>query len=163
MVIRAMDRTDWPRVAAIFQQGIDSRHATMHTTVPAYEVFDHSRDQRMRLVAEIDGNIVGWVAVTRVSERPCYNGVLELAIYVDVAARKHGVGTALLNELIEESERLGVWTLEAHIFEENAGSLALHKKCGFRYVGIRERIGADGFGQWHNTVLMERRSKRICV
>lgn len=161
MRIRAMAPQDWTDVARIFQQGIDDGNATMHDHVPDYAAWDAGREKTARLVAELDGRVVGWTALSAVSSRACYRGVKELAIYVDRAARGQGVGKALLNALIAESEKNGVWMLEAHIFECNQASVALHKACGFRYVGLRERIGADKNGVWHSTVLMERRSRRV--
>lgn len=161
--IRPMTEPDWPRVADIFQQGIDAGNATMHVSVPSYEAWDVSRERVPRLVAEIDGRVMGWTALSAVSARPCYAGVKELAIYVDAGARGRGVGRALLEALILESERLGIWMLEAHIFEENEASRILHERCGFRMVGYRERIGFDGRGVWHNTLLMERRSRTIGI
>ncbi len=161
MTIRPMTQADWPRVSEIFQQGIDAGNATMHAFVPSYADFDAAREKAGRLVAEEGGVVIGWTALCAVSGRACYRGVKELAIYVDQDARGRGVGKTLLTALIEESERRGIWTLEAHIFEENAASRALHEKCGFRAVGMREKIGFDGFGVWHDVVLMERRSTVI--
>ena len=159
--IRAMTPQDWPQVARIFQQGIDDGNATLHTHVPSYPEWDASRDQEPRLVAEEGGKVVGWTVLSSVSSRDCYRGVKELAIYVAREARGRGVGKALLKALIARSEAMGIWTLEAHIFDSNRASLALHSACGFRRVGLRERIGADKEGLWHSTVLMERRSRQV--
>ncbi|HIS00264.1 MAG TPA: N-acetyltransferase [Candidatus Excrementavichristensenella intestinipullorum] len=161
MLIRAMTPQDWPQVARIFQQGIDDGNATLHPHVPAYPDWDRSRDPEPRLVAEEAGRVLGWTALSPVSGRACYRGVKELAIYVERPARGRGVGTALLNALIAQSEAMGIWMLEAHILEGNRASLALHSACGFRRVGLRERIGADKQGRWHSTVLMERRSRLV--
>lgn len=161
VLIRAMTPQDWDAVARIFQQGIDDGNATMHTGVPDYPAWDASREKEPRLVAELDGRVVGWTALSPVSGRACYRGVKELAIYVDRGVRGRGVGKALLGALIDESEKLGIWTLEAHIFTCNAASVALHLACGFRQVGFRERIGADKNGVWRSTWLMERRSRLV--
>lgn len=161
MLIRAMRPEDWPDVGRIFQQGIDDGNATLHTGVPSYDEWSAGREPFCRLVAEEAGHVVGWTVLTAVSRRACYRGVKELAIYIDRAHRGMGVGTALLKRLILESEKAGIWMLEAHIFEDNAASIALHKACGFRYVGTRERIAADRNGVWHSTALMERRSTLV--
>ena len=161
MLIRPMREGDWPAVARIFRQGIDAGNATMHAFVPDYETWNASRDAAPRLVAEKSGRVLGWVTLSPVSTRACYRGVKELAVYVDASARGQGVGGALLTALIRESEKSGIWMLEAHIFEENIASQKLHEKCGFRMVGYRERIGFDGQGVWHNTMLMERRSHAV--
>ncbi|MDO4548556.1 MAG: GNAT family N-acetyltransferase [Clostridia bacterium] len=158
MLIRYMRETDWDRVSYIFAQAIDQGNCTMHRGVPEYAVWDASRDEKGRLVAVIDGVVVGWTALTRVSARACYDGVFELAIYVDKDFRRRGVGRALLDALTGETERLGIWTLEAHIFATNTASIALHEACGFRTVGYREKLGYDKNGVWHDVVLMERRS-----
>lgn len=159
--IRPMDSSDWERVSAIYQQGIATGNATFETTVPTYEEWHSSHMKECRLVAVMRDEIIGWAAITPVSGRCVYGGVAELSVYIDVNSRNMGVGCKLLNSIIEESEKLGFWMLQSGIFEENHESIALHKKCGFRYVGFRERIGRDENGRWRNTVLMERRSLKI--
>ena len=106
------------------------------------------------------GEIVGWVALSPVSSRCVYQGVAEVSLYVKSSARGQGVGKALLRVAIEESERIGIWTLQAGIFPENAASIALARACGFREVGVREKIGRMN-GKWRDVILMERRSKLI--
>jgi L-amino acid N-acyltransferase YncA len=104
--------------------------------------------------------VLGWAALSPVSSRQVYHGVAEVSVYVAGSARGRGVGGALLEALIEQSEACGIWTLQAGIFPENVASLALHTRCGFREVGIRRKIGKLG-GTWRDTALLERRSERI--
>ena len=99
----------------------------------------------------------GVAALSAVSTRTVYSGVAEVSVYVSASWRGQGVGSALLKTLIDDSEKNGIWTLQAGIFPENAPSVALHKSYGFRVVGTRKRIGKL-HGVWRDTVLLERRS-----
>ena len=150
----------WPQVAAIYQEGIATGQATFEMAVPAFEHWDRNHLGIARFVAGQGGIIVGWAALSLVSQRQVYAGVAEVSVYVAAASRGSGVGRQLLEALIDESERNGIWTLQAGIFPENAASIALHLACGFREVGRRERIGKMN-GQWRDTLLFERRSSRI--
>ncbi len=149
----------WPEVAAIFQAGIESRNATFETVTPSWEEWDRAHLPDLRLVAVDDGRVRGWAALSRVSSRACYAGVAEVSVYVAPDTAGRGVGRTLLDALIARAEDAGIWTIQAGIFPENAASLALHEKCGFRVVGVRERIG-QLHGVWRDVVLMERRSAR---
>ena len=155
-----MRAEDWPRVTEIYRQGLRTGVSTLESAIPAFEAWDAAHDKRCRLVAIADdpGKIAGWTALTLVSKRLVYAGVAELSVYVAEEYRGQKVGQALLNALVEESEKEGFWTLQASVQEENAASLALHHRCGFRTVGIRERLGRDPQGKWRNIVLLERRS-----
>jgi L-amino acid N-acyltransferase YncA len=157
VAIRDMGPGDWPHVSRIYAAGIATRNATFETEVPPFERWDAAHLAAHRLVATDGGEVVGWAALTAYSDRCCYEGVADLSVYVDPAARRRGVGRALLLRLIEDAERSGIWTLQAGVFPENAASLALHRSCGFRVVGIRERIGRLD-GAWRDVVLLERRS-----
>jgi len=159
-VISAMTPSDWERVAAIYAEGIATGEATFETQVPSFEAWDQSHLARPRLVASGDGQLAGWAALSPVSRRAVYAGVAETSIYVAGEARGLGIGGALLRELVEASEALGFWTLQAGIFTTNRASITLHERCGFRIVGIRERI-APLRGEWRDVALMERRSARI--
>jgi phosphinothricin acetyltransferase len=150
---------DAPRVLAIYAEGIASGDATFETAAPSREAWDRARLGACRLVAERDGQVVGWAALSPVSSRAAYAGVAEVSVYVAASARGAGVGRALLEAVVEASEREGLWTLQAGIFPENAASLALHARCGFRVVGRRERIGRRE-GRWRDVWLLERRSRR---
>jgi len=153
-----MTPEDWPSVRAIYIEGITTGDATFEREAPEWERWDAGHLPVCRLVARGGASILGWAALSRVSSRAVYAGVAEVSVYVAEAARGGGIGSALLNALIEESERNGIWTLQAAIFPENRASLKIHERAGFRVVGIRERLGAMG-GRWRDVVLMERRSK----
>ena len=157
-MIRALEERDWPAVKAIFEEGIATRLATFETVAPSWGDWDGAH-LRLRLVAEQDGEVVGWAALAPYSTRECYRGVAESSVYVAARARGRGVGRALLERLVRDSEKAGFWTLQAGVFPENEESLALHRRCGFRVVGLRERIGRLD-GEWKDVVLLERRSER---
>ena len=156
VVVRAMTPQDWPSVARIYAAGIATQNATFETTVPSWADWDAAHTPEHRWVAD-DGELLGWVACSRVSSRCVYAGVLELSVYVAEAARGRGVGSALLAALVRSTEAAGVWTLETGIFRENTASLALHARHGFRVIGTRERVGQMD-GTWRDVVLLERRS-----
>ena len=152
-----MQAEDWPAVEVIYREGIAAGNATFETESPGWEKWNANHHQHSRLVVRTEANIVGWAALSRVSTRPVYAGVAEVSIYVAASARGKGIGKTILQALIEQSEQNGIWTLQAGIFPENVASIALHKSCGFREVGIRERIGRLS-GHWRNVFLLERRS-----
>ncbi|HEX3143345.1 MAG TPA: GNAT family N-acetyltransferase [Pyrinomonadaceae bacterium] len=160
MTIEAMQPQHWPQAAAIYQEGIATGQATFETAVPSFEHWDRNHLRIARFIASQGGIIVGWAALSPVSQRQVYAGVAEVSVYVAATSRGSGVGRQLLEALIDESERNGIWTLQAGIFPENAASIALHLACGFREVGRRERIGNMN-GEWRDTLLFERRSSRI--
>ncbi len=157
-VIEAMQAEDWDAVRRIYEEGIATGNATFETQAPEWSVWDEKHLQICRLVARKDGEVVGWAAVSPYSSRHVYRGVAEESIYIAESVRGQGIGKALLQALVDESERAGLWTLQAGIFAENVGSIVVHKACGFREVGYRERIGYRD-GVWRDVVLMERRSK----
>jgi L-amino acid N-acyltransferase YncA len=151
---------DWPAVSAIYADGIATRNATFETAVPSWGEWERAHMDRHRLVGRVDGEIVGWAALSRVSDRQCYRGVAEDSVYVRDGHHGQGVGRALLSALVSRAEAAGVWTIQAGVFPENLASLKLHVACGFRVVGVRERIGQLD-GAWRDVVLLERRSKEI--
>jgi L-amino acid N-acyltransferase YncA len=161
-VIDAIEAGDWERVRAIYLEGVATGHATFETAAPTWEGWDAGHLRRPRLAARGAGEMLGWAALSRVSNRRAYAGVAEVSVYVGGGARGRGVGRALLEALIGESEMSGIWTLQAGVFPENAASVKLHLRCGFRAVGRRERIGRLN-GVWRDTLLFERRSKVIGV
>ena len=158
MEIRALEESDWPQVATAYVDGIRTGHATFETQAPAQDAFEASHS--LALVCELDGRVAGWAALSPKSSRCCYRGVAESSVYVAAWARGRGVGRALMDELVARSEADGVWTLEAGIFPENKASIALHLACGFRLVGVRERLGELG-GVWRDVLLLERRSEAV--
>ncbi|MER5203689.1 N-acetyltransferase family protein [Streptomyces sp. NPDC002825] len=148
-------------VVAIYQAGVDEGNATFETTAPTWERFDAVRLPEHRFVAlDGTGRVLGWVAVTQVSDRCAYAGVVEHSVYVHPDARGRGVATALLDALVASTEAAGIWTIQSGIFPENAASLAVHARAGFRVIGTRERIGRH-HGVWRDTVLVERRSPHV--
>lgn len=158
--IDKMTREDWGSVKVIYAEGLATGNATFETEVPTFEAWDKSHLQTCRLVARSEGNVVGWAALSPVSRRHVYRGVAEVSIYIAASARGMGAGKTLLRALIVESENAEIWTLQAGIFPENVASLALHRACGFRELGRRERIGQMN-GVWRDVVLLERRSKIV--
>jgi phosphinothricin acetyltransferase len=156
IAVRDMEAGDWSDVRAIYEDGIREGNATFEIEAPAWEVWDAAHSE-LRLVAERDGAVLGWAALSSVSGRCCYRGVGEVSVYVGESARGAGVGRALLEELVARAETAGYWTLQAGVFPENEASLRLHRACGFRDVGVRERLGQLG-GVWRDVVLLERRS-----
>lgn len=155
--MRELAPSDWPRVAQIYAAGIATGNATFETEVPSWEAWDAAHLPEHRFVAVAGDTVVGWIALGPYSSRRCYAGVAQLAVYVDAAARGRGVGRSLLEQVIASSEAGGIWTLQAGVMAENVASLALHRSCGFRDVGVRERIGRLN-GEWRDVVLLERRS-----
>jgi len=160
ITIEPMQPQHWQQVAAIYQEGIATGQATFEMDVPSFEYWDRNHLPIARFIAGQGGIIIGWAALSPVSQRQVYAGVAEVSVYVAAASRGSGVGRHLLQTLIDESERHGIWTLQAGIFPENTASIALHLACGFREVGRRQRIGKMN-EQWRDTLLFERRSALI--
>lgn len=152
-----MQDGDWPEVRRIYAEGIATGNATFETETPSWSAWDAAHRRDCRLVVRDGAGLLGWAAVTPVSGRCVYEGVADLSLYVATASRGRGVGRLLLRALIDESERQGIWTLQAGIFPENEASLCLHRGLGFRDVGRRERIGRMA-GVWRDVMLLERRS-----
>jgi L-amino acid N-acyltransferase YncA len=162
MTITALLPQHWSAVKAIYEAGLATGNATFQTSAPTWEEWDAAHLKHSRLVFLQDDQVKGWAALTPVSGRCVYAGVAEVSVYIDAASRGQGIGKALLWALITESEKNGLWTLQAGIFPENTASVQLHEKCGFRTIGTREKIG-QMHGIWRDTVLLERRSKTIAL
>jgi L-amino acid N-acyltransferase YncA len=158
--IRPLEKLAWEQVRAIYLEGIATGLATFETAAPTWEEWDAAHLAQCRLGAWKSERLVGWAALSPVSRRRAYAGVAEVSVYVSGPSRQNGIGRALLAAVIEESERLGFWTLQGATFAENVASLRLQESCGFRVVGRRERIGSLN-GVWHDTVLTERRSRIV--
>jgi len=150
----------WEEARAVYLEGVATGHATFETEAPGWEAWDAAHLPFARFVALAADRVAGWAALGRVSARRAYAGVAEVSVYVGREFRGAGAGRQLLAALVEASEANGVWTLQASVFPENAASLRLHRACGFREVGRRERIGKLQ-GRWRDTILLERRSKRV--
>ena len=159
MSIRGLRPEDWPAVRGIYEDGIRDGDATFETEIPSWERWDAAHPE-LRLVAEREGAVVGWAALSPASSRHAYRGVGEVSVYVAEDARGGGIGRTLLEELVRRSERIGYWTLTAGVFPENEASLRLHEACGFREVGVRRGIG-ESDGVWRDVVWLERRSTVI--
>jgi len=157
---RKMSASDWEAVSRIYTEGIATGFATFETITPTYEAWDAAHMTSCRIVATENENILGWAALSPVSSRCVYGGVAEVSVYVGSNSRGKGVGKLLMEILIKESEAAGLWTIQSGIFPENEGSIELHKKVGFRYIGKRERVGKLQ-GEWKDNLLFERRSKTI--
>jgi phosphinothricin acetyltransferase len=156
VVLEAMRPEDWPAVRDIYAQGIATRNATFETEVPDWARWDATHLPAHRLVARRHGELVGWVALAPVSERCVYAGVAENSVYVAASARGQGIGRRLLEAVLGSADAAGIWTIQTGIFPENQVSIALHQGCGFRIVGVRERLGRLD-GRWRDVVFCERR------
>ena len=158
--VRPLTKSDWEDVRAIYIQGISTGNATFEPKAPSWDRWHGGHLHDCRLVAEESRKDVGWAALSSVSDRCVYAGVAETSIYISEAARGRGVGKALLRRLVEGSEQAGIWMLQAGVFPENKASIALHESCGFRVVGLRERLGKLN-EVWRDVFLLERRSKVV--
>jgi len=160
LIIRTINIKDWHHVSEIYKQGIETGNATFEIKVPSWEEWNSKYLPFCRLGAEIQNELAGWAALLPVSARDAYQGAAEVSVYISTEHTGKGIGTKLLNELVKASESAGIWSLQAGIFPENTASINLHKSCGFRKVGYREKIGKLN-GIWRNTLIFERRSKII--
>jgi len=158
--LRTFEASDWASVSKIYAEGLATKIATFETEVPSYEVWDDKYIKVCRIVAMDVDTVIGFAVLSKVSSREVYKGVAEVSVYVSQAYRGQGAGRQLLEALIKESEQLRFWTLQASIFSQNKSSIKLHQSCGFKIVGVREKI-AKRDDQWHDNVLLEKRSKII--
>lgn len=155
-----LTQNHWDEVVEIFNEGIQTKNATFRTQVPSWEEWNISHHQYSRFVASYKGRVVGWCALTPVSKRIEYKGVAEVSIYVKLDLVGKKIGSFLMDSLIKSSERNGIWSLYSSLFPENIASERLHIKFGFRKIGYREKV-AQLDGEWRDTVLYERRSKKL--
>jgi len=162
VIIEEMSEKSWEAVRRIYNAGIATKNATFQTEAPEWEAWDQSHRKDCRLIARIDDRVAGWAALSNVSNRCVYAGVAEVSIYIDPAFIGMGIGDLLMKQLIAESEKSGIWTLQAGIFPENKASIALHLKNGFKTLGIREKIGKMD-NVWRDTAMLERRSKVVGI
>lgn len=162
-IVRPMTPADSSEVLRIYQGGLDTDLASFETVAPSWEAFDRGRLAEHRLVAVDTDAVLGWVAVSAVSSRPVYAGVVEHSVYVDAAARGRGIGLRLLESLIASTEVAGIWTIQSGIFPENTASIRLHERAGFRVIGIRHHVGRmqRPDGPWRDVALVERRSPTV--
>lgn len=162
-IIDEMTQNDWEQVSNIYLEGIQTGKATFQSEIPSWENWNKSHISSCRLVARSGNEVLGWTALSATSSRCVYAGVAEVSIYIGQKYREHGIGKMLLESLVNLSEKNGFWTLQSGIIRKNSSSIALHKKCGFREIGIREKVAKMNNGEWHDVVLMERRSKVIGI
>ena len=162
MQIREMQQSDWEAISIIFAEGIATGYATFEKNIPSYETWDNAHLKSCRIVVLKDKTVLGWAALSPVSSRCVYGGVAEVSVYVAQKHKNQGVGKLLMQHLIEQSEKEGLWTLQSGIFPENYGSIKLHEKVGFRYIGKREQVGKID-GVWKDNLLFERRSKIVGI
>jgi len=162
VLIRTFEQPDYPFVQSIYQQGIDTGNATFQQTSKSWDEWDNSMLSHSRIVSVENNNILGWAALSAISNRDVYSGVAEVSVYVAASAQGQGIGKSLLAKLILESEKNNIWMLQAAIFPENISSLKLHKNNGFRQLGIREKLGKMN-GVWRDVVLIERRSTVVGI
>lgn len=155
--IGPMTIEDWPAVRAIYLEGMATGNATFEKSAPEWDVWHAAHLKTCRMIARRNGEAIGWAALTPVSGRCVYAGVAEVSVYIAERVRGQKIGQSLLAALVEESERHGIWTLQAGIFPENIASIEIHKRCGFRVVGVREKLGRMD-GVWRDVALMEQRS-----
>ena len=158
MQIKELEKDNYDSVNFIYKQGIETNLATFQMDCPTFEEWDKAHFNFCRFGMFDEDRLIGWIALTPVSNRCVYSGLAEVSIYVDNNNKGKGIGHSLLMYLIEQSELKGIWTLQASIMQNNISSINLFKKCGFREVGYREKIGRDKYGVWRNTILVERRS-----
>ena len=156
--IKHINFEDWQAIANIYKQGIDTGVATFETETPSWEKWNNTHLKTARLAAWFENNILGWAALSPVSDRYVYSGVAEVSVYVNSEFNGKGIGKKLMRHLINESENIGIWTLQSGIFRENEASIQLHTNVGFREIGFREKVGKRN-GVWYDNVFMERRSK----
>ncbi|MGI9551336.1 MAG: GNAT family N-acetyltransferase [Aurantibacter sp.] len=160
ITIKPMELSDWASISQIYVEGIATGFATFEKEIPSFEAWDSAHMKCCRLVAVKDSGVLGWAALSPVSSRCVYGGIGEVSVYVGKNSRGMGIGKLLMDALIQESEKEGLWTLQSGIFPENQGSIKLHEQVGFRFIGKRERVGKLD-GVWKDNLLFERRSKIV--
>lgn len=158
--IRPRIVSDWQQVKQIYQLGMDTGDATYETLAPEMDALKGKFLAEPQLVAEENGEVIGWAFLSAVSSRCVYGGVAETSVYIHPQFHGRCIGRALLSALVPLSESLGFWTLQAQIFPENKASIALHESQGFRQVGYREKLGKRN-GIWRDVVFLERRSQVV--
>lgn len=161
--INEMTRLDWEQVSHIYLEGIKTGIATFQSEVPTWEIWNNEHISSCRLVARFVNKVLGWAALSPTSSRCVYEGVAEDSIYIKENYRGQGLGEMLLKSLIKLSEENGFWTLQSSIIRENTSSIILHENCGFRELGIREKVAKMDTGKWHDVFFMERRSKVVGI
>jgi len=161
MKIDVMNPEDWPFVSNIYTQSIEKGGASVLSQCPTYSEWDAKHHADLRFVMREEEKVIGWCALSPYSDRYAYRGVAEVSVYVDDAYQGKGIGKTLLNHTIARSEEKGIWTLFSKTFSSNVASIKLQESCGFRVVGIHEKLGHDRWGKFQDITILERRSKII--
>ena len=154
--IEPLQNEDWPQVRSIYAESISTGVASFDTKPPNWRDWDSSRLSSCRFVAREGKNVFGWATLSPVSSTWGYIGVAEVSVHVSQEKQRHGIGTALLKALLAASEKEKYWTVTAEIISENAASLTLHRKCGFREVGYRGMLWHRQW-VWYDMILLELR------
>ncbi len=158
-----MAETDSEIILKIYEEGIQTWHATFEAEVPYWHKWDSGHLTQCRWVAEEEETVFGWGALRQVSPRKVYSGLAEVSIYVSLNVQNQGIGSILLERLIISSEEFGFCTLQAQVFPGNKISIYLHEKHGFRKSGTRRQLALMSYGSmagdWRDVVLMEHRIK----
>ena len=160
--IKELNKEHWPEVIRIYQEGIRTGNATFELKYPDWEEWDKNYRKDSRIVVIFNDVVIGWAALSDVSECYIYSGVCEASVYVGEKSRGRGVGQLLLHDLIHKSEKSGIWTLQTGIFPENEDSLNFFKKCDFHEVGWRKKLVKMN-GKWRDVLLLERRSTVVGI
>ena len=153
-----INSVNYPQIATIYNEGLTTNMATFETKVPDWDSWNLKYHPFCRIALEDENKILAWATLSKVSERTVYKGVAEVSIYVKNTARGNGFGKKILLKLISESEKNGIWSLQASIFRQNKASFYIHEKCGFRRIGYKEKI-AKLHGVWQDNIILEKRSK----
>jgi len=162
MNIEKLSEKHWPEVKAIYESGVATGNANFSHNIPDWSEWDKTHVKNCRLVAIEDSGVLGWAALTAISDSCVFAGVAEVSVYIAEGSRSKGIGKKLLSELVKLSEKNNLWTLESRIFIENLASIKIHEENGFRIIGSRERIGQLN-GVWRDTLLLERRSVKVGI
>lgn len=141
-------------IAAIHTQGIEDRVATFEARAQGPAAAAQRMARGPVLVAERDGEVVGWAGIGPYEHYTYYAGVGEVTVYVRRAARGDGVGRALLEAVSTVGEQQGRHKLLAKVFATNVPSVSLFKRCGYREVGTHRRHGRLD-GRWHDVIVLE--------
>ncbi len=161
-IIQPATLADWGEIREIYRLGILTNQATFNTIddIPTdgAEWFAGKLPNFVFKAVDENGAMLGWGCLSPTSKRRVYHGVVEDSVYVAPAAQGCGVGSALLEKLVDSADVEGLWTIIAAIFPENHASIRLHQKFGFRIVGIREKIAMQ-HGVWRDVAWLERRSR----
>lgn len=161
-MIRKIKSSDAREILEIYKYGLEGRNATFETKVPDWDEWENKFHKHSRLAFTENDQIIGWAGITPFSKREVYKGVAEVSIYIHPEYSGKGVGSQLMDALVASSEEHGIWTLFSSVFPENKATINLHMKFGFRLMGRREKI-AKLDGLWRDTLIFERRSKKVGI